>query len=135
MKPIDVVYYDADCGFCQRAALWLNTLTARSIPSRPAHPDHLDCDSDVRREIATHVVAYCGGTMFVAHHAIGQVLRTHGRNGLVRLAGNALLIPVLSPVWARIYYFIAKHRSAISARIGAPQCTISDSQTHIGTKH
>ncbi|WP_052844653.1 DCC1-like thiol-disulfide oxidoreductase family protein [Corynebacterium mustelae] len=120
----DVLFYDADCGFCERASHLLGRLTTNSVNIRPAHPEWTDCDLRVRREITDHVVAYCGGTLFVAHQAIGAILRTHGRNAGVRLSGFTLTIPLLSPLWSAIYYRIARHRSAISAFIGAPQCSI-----------
>ena len=115
-------FYVAHCAGCERLAQILTRLSAgvscvAGSADDPAQP------ADVRANIAEHAV-YLGddGTLALGHRAIGEALWRHGRNFGVRLAGRALLICVLSPVYALGYRLFSHNRGRIGRAMGLGAC-------------
>ncbi|HJD48934.1 MAG TPA: DUF393 domain-containing protein [Corynebacterium urealyticum] len=115
-------FYDGRCAVCGRLAQTLTRLSpglscvagSADDPSQPA---------DVRANIAEHAV-YLGddGTLALGHRAIGEALWRHGRNFGVRLAGRALLICALSPIYTLGYRLFSRNRARIGRAMGLGAC-------------
>lgn len=117
-----VVLYDADCGFCTRAALALVRRSRgglRAVPIRSAEGDALLGDlPDARRDGSWHLVT-ADGRRWSAGAAVAPALR--------RLPGLAWLAPLVEalpgPV-ERGYRLVARHRGLLSRLLGSRRCDV-----------
>jgi predicted DCC family thiol-disulfide oxidoreductase YuxK len=114
-----VLLYDADCGFCTRAALFLaarRPLVAVR-PMAAADLDALGVDAvRARREIP---LLRGDGTLAWGARAIGEALACCPAPW--RWAGRVILAPVAFPLSARVYAWVSEHRGDLPGGTGACQ--------------
>ena len=97
-------FFDADCGFCRRAARRLQRC-APLIDVAPLPLRH-------------HAVFRSAGGDELGHRAIGAALRDGGGAWWVRLAGRVLLLRPLDRMWSGVYRLVATNRPLFSRLMG-----------------
>lgn len=97
--------YDADCGFCTRAAKWLN---AGGVNIAPWHTVDLDQHGLTIEMVTTRAYWVGAGSMRGGSDAIGAALIERG--GFARLLGHITVNPIVRPVAHLVYGWIAKNR-------------------------
>lgn len=116
-----ILLYDPDCGFCTRAARWLERrgLAAEIAPMSPA----LLVGHGVDVERAQREVPYVDETgVRYGAEAVAAVLRT-GR-GPWRLVGRVLSLPGVRGLAAAGYAVVARHRHQLPG--GTAACRLAD---------
>lgn len=111
MTEIGTLFYDPDCGICQRAAKILAHagLTARVVPSEVE--TLLDAGVHLERFMRQIPFRTEQGQVTYGALAIGLALRT-SRYVPVRAAGVLLTQPLIRPVAERAYRLVADNRSS-----------------------
>jgi predicted DCC family thiol-disulfide oxidoreductase YuxK len=110
-----VLLYDGDCSFCTSCARALGRIgpDAEIVAWQLADLTELG----VTEEQASDAVQWISadGTVRSGHEAIAAVLVTAGP--VWRVAGRAILLPVISPLAARFYRLVANNRQRLPARL------------------
>lgn len=103
--------YDADCGFCSRAAAKVARLGVRVdlAPLQSVDLPALGVDPD--RALREMPFVHHDGSVVYGHHAWAAGLRTAGTGW--RLLARLLEAPGISPVVARFYRLVADNRSRL----------------------
>lgn len=104
-----VFLYDRDCGFCEWSAEKLVKLADIAVQPAPLDKHAIYRSKDQEEK---------------GHHAIGNALAHHGRNRPIRLAGKVLLFRPLTPLFAGIYWLVAKNRHKLGPLVGKDSCSI-----------
>ena len=104
-----VFLYDRDCGFCEWSAEKLRQIADVAVKPAP---------------LEDHALYRSGSHEEKGHRAIGSALAHHGRNVPVRFAGKVLLFPPLTPLFAGIYWLVAKNRHKLGPLVGKDSCSI-----------
>lgn len=112
--------YDADCGFCTRAAR-LGAHVLRDVAVRPLQEADLAA-AGVDPGRAQGEIPYVGpdGRVSYGSDAIGRALLDGGPR--TALLGRVLLAPFLRPIAARLYRFVARHRHRLPG--GSATCEL-----------
>lgn len=128
--PAAVLLYDADCGFCTRAAAWLRRLGG-DVAVEPLQSFDL-ASVGLTREAAlerVHLVT-ADGRLVTGHEAIGQALRSSSRPW-ARLLGRCVLARPLGPLARRTYDTVAAHRHRLPG--GTAACAVDPTDRALGT--
>lgn len=114
-----VLIFDGECSFCTSCARFLKrrlepgaTVTAWQL----ADLDSLGMSEAQAREAVQWVEA--DGWARSGHEAIAAALRACGP--IWRLAGRLLVLPVISPLSAKVYELVAANRGRLPG--GTPAC-------------
>ncbi|ANS78041.1 hypothetical protein SGUI_0645 [Serinicoccus hydrothermalis] len=122
-RAVALVLYDADCGFCTRAAGWIPRLGAQvEVSSLQSHDlESLGVDED-RAGLEMPVVLE-DGTIAYGHHAWAQVLLRSPQPW--RLLGAALDSRVMEVPGAAVYRLVAANRGRLPG--GTAACALPPS--------
>lgn len=91
--------------------------TAAQLASGQVNPGHLSSGSNGG--------AGAAADLFLGHKGIGHCLIDYGANPCVRAAGRVLVVPLLSPLFARMYRLVALNRHRLGPLVGAQACRLS----------
>lgn len=108
-----IVFYDGDCGLCQRAISMLYTLDSKKILRfAPLNGDTYKKYFNVVSNMTT-IVFYNNGKEFIRSDAAIEIMWVLG--GWKKLAIIFKIVPLF--LRDKIYLFIAKHRKKVSCII------------------
>jgi predicted DCC family thiol-disulfide oxidoreductase YuxK len=113
-----VLVFDGDCAFCTSCARLLERIgpEAEIVAWQLTDLDELGITAAQAAEAVRWIEA--DGTVRSGHEAIGAALATAGSPW--RIAGRALLLPVVSPLVAASYRLVARNRHRLPG--GTPAC-------------
>lgn len=112
--------YDADCGFCTRAATWLARDGAVPITSWQSIPDLEALGLDFDKVLTAAYWAVDGRATDAGASAIARALIARG--GVGRIVGHVILLPPVRWIAAPVYRVIARNRHAMPG--GTAACRI-----------
>jgi predicted DCC family thiol-disulfide oxidoreductase YuxK len=114
-----VLVFDGDCAFCTSCARLLERIgsEAEIVAWQLADLDELGITAAQAAEAVRWIEA--DGTVRTGHEAIAAALIAAGRPW--RIAGRAMLLPVVSPLAAACYRLVARNRHRLPG--GTPACT------------
>lgn len=121
MRP--TLLYDADCGFCTRAA---GKVPALRLDVDVATLQSVDVDAlDVSAERALSEMPFIGadGSVVYGHRAVAAALRTGPAP--LRVAGRLITLPGVGPIAQLVYGWVARHRHQLPG--GTAACAIPTS--------
>ncbi len=125
-----ILFYDADCGFCQKSVDWLkkriDPTLFKSIPYQ--QPDIATSYPEIDLTRANHGVQILTSSRSVLKNeqAIAHcLLKTRSW----KWAGHLIRFPILGLLAAFVYSIIAANRRVISKLIGANACRLPDPKT------
>lgn len=119
-RPRPLVLYDADCGFCTRAAGWIPRLGTEVDVSSLQSQDLDALGVDRHRSELEMPVVLPDGRIAWGHQAWAQVLRSCPQPW--RTLGAALGSPVMERPGAAVYRWVASHRHRLPG--GTAQCAM-----------
>jgi predicted DCC family thiol-disulfide oxidoreductase YuxK len=125
-----VVLYDADCGICQAARRFaLQRDTAHRLRFAPYHSANLDKFHLTPAQASQSLYAVnTDGTRYCGARAVFEILRRlPGPWGLVGAIGA---LPPVSWAAEPVYRLVARHRAAISQRLGLSACGVDPTGDH-----
>lgn len=112
MAGLGILVFDGDCGFCTRAARWVERRwpagAARAVPSQRFSDAELRDLGLTRSDVAEQVWWVEPGAPLGGAGAVARALRT--TSGGWRLVGRAMELPPLAPLGPPIYRFVARNR-------------------------
>lgn len=114
--------YDADCGFCTRAALLVPRLRVDVDIASIQETDLAAAGVDPDRALVEMPFVGADGVVVYAHRAWVGILQTGPLP--LRLLGQTLGSAVLSPLAARAYTWVATNRSRLPG--GTAACSPDD---------
>ena len=116
-----VLVFDGDCAFCTSCARLLERIgpQAEIVAWQLADLDELGVTAEQAAEAVRWIEP--DGTVRTGHEAIAAALSAAGRPW--RIAGRAILLPVVSPLAAAGYRLIARNRHRLPG--GTPACSAS----------
>lgn len=120
--------FDGDCAFCTSCARLLERIgpQAEIVAWQLADLDELGITAAQAAEAVRWIDL--DGTVRTGHEAIAAALGTAGRPW--RIAGRAMLLPLISPLAAAGYRLIARNRHRLPG--GAPACAAGRGRPHGG---
>ncbi|WP_151526985.1 thiol-disulfide oxidoreductase DCC family protein [Serinicoccus kebangsaanensis] len=122
-RAVPLVLYDADCGFCTRAAGWIPRLGAQvEVSSLQAH-DLVALGVDPDRSGLEMPAVLEDGTVAWGHHAWAEILLRSPQPW--RLLGAALGSRVMEVPGAAAYRLVAANRGRLPG--GTAQCALPPS--------
>lgn len=125
MQAPAAVLYDADCGFCTRAARWLEGRSAgalRAVPIHSAEGDELLAGVAAAERDGSWHLAGADGARLAAGAALAPALRLLPGG---RWAVAAALLDALPASWVEAgYRAVARRRALLSRALGAPRCDV-----------
>ncbi len=115
-----MLVFDGDCAFCTSCARLLERIgpEAEIVAWQLADLDELGITAAQAAEAVRWIEA--DGTVCSGHEAIAAALATAGR--LWRIAGRAMLLPLISPLAAAGYRLVARNRHRLPG--GTPACKV-----------
>jgi len=121
-----IVFYDADCGFCQRSVSWMQSRTALQpmsfVPYQSEGLAQRFSSMDWSQPPQGVQVLLANGSLFQKENAVAVCLKN--LKGWAWLGSLILLIRPLSS-WG--YALIACHRYRISSWLGGNRCSMNRS--------
>lgn len=121
--PRGLMLYDADCGFCMRAAALVPRLRADVARASIQETDLAAVGVDPERAAQEMPFVRPDGEVVYGHQAWAMVLRA--TPWPLRLLGAALGSRAVAPAAARVYAWVARHRSRLPG--GTPACELDES--------
>ena len=120
-----VLVFDGDCAFCTSSARALGRIGPRAavVPWQEADLEALGITAEQAIEAVQWVAA--DGAVLSGHRAIAATLATAGRGW--RLIGRILTLPVISPLAAVVYRWVADNRHRLPG--GTPACAVDQGAT------
>lgn len=118
VKP--TLLYDADCGFCTRAASKAPVL---HLDLDVASLQSVDLDAlgvSEERAVVEMPFVHTDGSVVYGHEAIAAALRTGPAP--LRAIGRAITLPGVDPIARLIYGWVARHRQQLPG--GTAACAI-----------
>jgi predicted DCC family thiol-disulfide oxidoreductase YuxK len=124
-----VLLYDADCGFCTRAAGWASRLgcEVETVPWQSWAP--LASYGITPEAAAAEMHLVDGDRILLGHQAVAGAL-ARSRYAVVRLAGRVVGARMLRPIAGRVYALVAANRQRLPG--GTPACNL---QAPIDERH
>lgn len=119
------VLFDADCGFCTRAAGLLRRLPLEVDVVALQSADLAKLGVDADRALAEMPYVDQDGSVVYGHAAVAAALRTGPRP--LRIVGRLLVAPGIGRVAATTYRWIARHRQRLPG--GTAACALPASQS------
>lgn len=115
--------FDGDCAFCTSCARLLERIgpEAEIVAWQVADLDELGMTAAQAAEAVRWVEP--AGTVRTGHEALAAALRSAGAPW--RIAGRALVLPVISPLAAAGYRLVARNRHRLPG--GTPACATGES--------
>jgi predicted DCC family thiol-disulfide oxidoreductase YuxK len=116
-----VLVFDGDCSFCTSCARLLKRIGPETeiVAWQFTDLDELGITAAQAAEAVRWIAA--DGTVRSGHEAIAAALGTAGRPW--RIAGRAILLPVVSPLAAAGYRLVARNRHRLPG--GTPACGVN----------
>ena len=112
--------YDADCGFCTRAAVQVHRLGVRAQVQTIQDCDLQALGIDADRAMREMPFVDDRGRVTYGHLAWAEALRTGPLP--TRLVGDLVASRPLAPLSARVYRWVSEHRTQLPG--GTPQCAL-----------
>jgi predicted DCC family thiol-disulfide oxidoreductase YuxK len=123
--PTDpVLLFDGDCAFCSSCVRAAQRILPGGVPAVPWQRVPDLAAYGLTPEDAAESIRWVGPTGAVAsgHEAVASALMHAG--GLWRVAGRALLLPVIGGIAAAVYELIARNRDRLPG--GTPACRLPE---------
>lgn len=114
------IYTDADCGFCQRSALWVPRIGVRARVLRLQDEDLVGAGIDPDRALLEMAWRGDDGEVLYGHRAWAAALGTGPAPW--RLVGRVLGSHPVAPLASRFYRWVADNRYRLPG--GSPACRI-----------
>lgn len=112
--------FDGDCGFCTSAVSLIPRLRLRADRVVPWQRADLPALGLTEEQAAAAVQWVDADGVASGHRAVARLLMASGP--LWSLVGRALLLPVISPLAARVYALVADNRGRLPG--GTPACAV-----------
>lgn len=121
MRP--TLLYDADCGFCMRAAEKVPTLRLDVAIDSLQAVDLAALGVSADRAVTEMPFVHADGSVVYGHRAIAAALRTGPAP--LRVIGRVIAAPGVDPLARLIYGWVARHRQQLPG--GTAACAIPTS--------
>jgi predicted DCC family thiol-disulfide oxidoreductase YuxK len=118
-KP--VLVFDGDCGFCTTTANWIKKNSKVALEIAPYQWTDLGQYGLTAVEAAAKVQLVVGDKVFAGHNCMAKLLLIQP-NVFVKLVGAVMVMPVIEPISARLYTWIAANRQKLPG--GTPACKL-----------
>ena len=120
MDAATTLVYDGDCGFCTSAVSLIPRLRLRADRVVAWQLADLPALGLTAEQAAAAVQWVDADGVASGHRAVARLLMASGP--LWSLVGRALLLPVISPLAARVYALVADNRGRLPG--GTPTCAV-----------
>ena len=118
MRP--KLLYDADCGFCTRAAGKVPALRLDVDVATLQSVDLGALDVSAQRAVSEMPFVHADGSVVYGHRAIAAALRTGPAP--LRVIGRIITLPGVDPIAKLTYGWVARHRQQLPG--GTAACAI-----------
>lgn len=112
--------YDADCGFCTKAAALAPRLHLHMDAQALQSVDLASLGVSAARAVEEMPLVRADGSVVYGHEAIAGALGTGPAP--LRILGRLLGLPALAPAARRVYRWVARHRHQLPG--GTPACAL-----------
>jgi predicted DCC family thiol-disulfide oxidoreductase YuxK len=116
-----VLVFDGDCGFCTTTANWIKKNSIVALEIAPYQWTDLEQYGLTAEEAAAKVQLVVGDKIFAGHNCMAKLLLIQP-NVLLKLVGAIMVMPVIDPISARLYTWIAANRQKLPG--GTPACKL-----------
>lgn len=122
MRP--TLLYDADCGFCTKAAGFVPRLHLDIDVTALQSVDLEALGVSAERAVAEMPFVHADGSVVYGHRAIAAVLRTGAAP--LRVIGRIITLPGVDPAARLTYGWVARHRHQLPG--GTPSCALPSAE-------
>ena len=116
-----ILVFDGDCGFCTTTANWIKKNSRVALEIVPYQWTDLNQYGLTAEEAAAKVQLVVGDKVFAGHNCMAKLLLIQP-NVFVKLVGAVMVMPVIEPISARLYTWIAANRQKLPG--GTPACKL-----------
>jgi predicted DCC family thiol-disulfide oxidoreductase YuxK len=116
-----VLVFDGDCGFCTTTANWIKKNSKVALEIAPYQWTDLRQYGLTAEEAAAKVQLVVGDKVFAGHNCMAKLLLIQP-NLFLKLVGAVMVMPVIEPISARLYTWIAANRQKLPG--GTPACKL-----------
>jgi predicted DCC family thiol-disulfide oxidoreductase YuxK len=116
-----VLIFDGDCGFCTTTANWIKKNSRVAIEISPYQWTELAQYGLTADEAAAKVQLVVGDKVFAGHNCMAKLLLIQP-NVFLKLVGAVMVMPVIEPISAKLYTWIAANRQKLPG--GTPACKL-----------
>lgn len=135
MRVTPQLIYDAECGFCERSAHWLNVHTPQRsfeiVSSQSFSEADLLAKGLDRHDVDTYLWWVDGVSKYRGHFAIAQALQDGSWS--MHLLGKLIAARAIQPFAAIAYATVAKYRRRLPG--GTATCRTDPSRTDTNPRH
>jgi predicted DCC family thiol-disulfide oxidoreductase YuxK len=116
-----ILVFDGDCGFCTTTANWIKKNSRVAIEIAPYQWAELEQYGVTADEAAAKVQLVVGDKVFAGHNCMAKLLLIQP-NVFLKLVGAVMVMPVIEPISAKLYTWIAANRQKLPG--GTPACKL-----------
>jgi predicted DCC family thiol-disulfide oxidoreductase YuxK len=116
-----VLVFDGDCGFCTTTANWIKKNSKVALEIAPYQWTDLQQYGLTAEEAAAKVQLVVGDKVYAGHNCMAKLLLIQP-NVFLKLVGAVMVMPVIEPISARLYTWIAANRQKLPG--GTPACKL-----------
>jgi predicted DCC family thiol-disulfide oxidoreductase YuxK len=116
-----ILVFDGDCGFCTTTANWIKKNSKVALEIAPYQWTDLGQYGLTAEEAAAKVQLVVGDKVFAGHNCMAKLLLIQP-NVFLKLVGAVMVMPVIEPISARLYTWIAANRQKLPG--GTPACKL-----------